>query len=73
MGRAADMLLERHSVLSDSVSRTRYPIQGMIVHWRAPLVSISGRHLVPHCKMCFYLTEMFPNMTYTEKDIAAFT
>ena len=41
MGMAAEMLLERHSMLRYSVSRSRYPFNAFIMHWRAPLVSIS--------------------------------
>ena len=73
MGMAAEMLLERHSMLRYSVSRSRYPFNAFIMHWRAPLVSISGSPLIPRCKMCLYLTAMLPNITCTEKDIAAIT
>ena len=49
MGRATEMLLERHSMLRDGISQSRYRIQAVITHWRAPLVSIRGSHLFPHC------------------------
>ena len=52
MGRAAEMLIERHSMLRDSVSQSRYRIQAVITHWRAPLVSIRGSQLFPHCMIC---------------------
>ncbi len=56
MGKAAENLLERHSalMLRDSVSRSRYSIQGFIAHWRAPLVSIiSGVYVSFSFRSCF--------------------
>ena len=75
MGKAAEILLEQHSalMLRDSVSRSRYVIQGFIAHWRAPLVSILVESTFPLISDRVSSHKHFQTLNHTEKDIAAFT